>query len=106
MKITILNSSNILSSFGTFNYKPISLNEAKVLIADGFESAVDNQSDCEVLTKVLDVSVPMNKLQYLLTADDVALIFKLKVRPEEGKILSVKEIEEIGYEFGVIYKIR
>lgn len=36
--------------------------------------------------------------------NEIAIVFKLKGRPEEGKILTIQEIEEIGYEFGVLIR--
>ena len=104
MKATILNTS-ILTTFGSFNYSPINVNEAKEMIKNGFESAVGHQSTCDVLTSLLGVSVPMNRIQYSQNIGDVALVFKLKGRPEEGKILTAEEIEQIGYEFGSLEKL-
>ena len=46
----------------------------------------------------------MNRVMYKQDSGDQALIFKLNGRPEEGKILSVEEIKEIGYEFGLLTK--
>jgi len=104
MKVTILNTS-ILTTFGTFNYAPITVNEAKKMIENGFESAVGHQSTCDVLTSLLGVKVPMNRIQYSQNVGDIALVFKLKGRPEEGKVLTAEEIEQIGYEFGSLEKL-
>jgi len=100
-KLTILNTS-ILTVYGKFYYKQISLQEAKELVKNGFQSAVGHQSTCDVLTNLLEVKVPMNRIQFKQSTEDLAIVFKLKGRPEEGKILTAKEIEEIGYEFGTI----
>ena len=35
---------------------------------------------------------------------DKAIIFKTKGRTEEGKVLSMEEIELMGYEFGIIIR--
>lgn len=104
MKVTVLNTS-ILTTFGQFNYSPISVDEAKEMLKNGFESAVGHQSTCDVLNSLLDVEIPMNRIQYSQNINDVALVFKLKGRPEEGKILTVNEIEAIGYEFGKLIRL-
>ena len=101
--ITILNTS-ILTTYGSYFYEPITLTQAKKLIEQGFESAVGHQSTCDILTSLLEVNVPMNRVMYKQDSGDQALIFKLNGRPEEGKILSVEEIKEIGYEFGLLTK--
>ncbi len=99
MKTTILNTS-ILTSYGSYNYEPLTLEQARELVQAGFNSAVGHQSTCDVLETLLGVEVPMNRVQYSQGVGDVALVFKLNGRPEEGKILSAQEIEQIGYAFG------
>lgn len=99
MKPTILNTS-ILTNYGSYNYEPLTLEQARELVQEGFDSAVGHQSTCDVLSTLLGVKVPMNRVQYAQNVVDVALVFKLNGRPEEGKILSAQEIEQIGYAFG------
>jgi hypothetical protein len=101
---TILNSS-ILTNFGSYNYEPLTLEESKTLISNGFESAVGHSSTCEILSSLLDTEVKLNRIQYSQKVGEIALIFKLKGRPEEGKILTVSEIETIGYEFGKLTRL-
>lgn len=101
--VTILNTS-ILTNYGTYDYKYLSLSESKELISRGFQSAVGHQSTCDVLTEILDEKVALNRIQYSQKVGDIALVFKLKGRPEEGKILSKEEIEAIGYEFGKLQR--
>ena len=50
------------------------------------------------------VSLGDNIKEWKQDSGNQALIFKLNGRPEEGKILSVEEIKEIGYEFGLLTK--
>jgi hypothetical protein len=44
-------------------------------------------------------------MEFQQTLDDAALVFKLKARPPEGKVLSLEELEEMGYEFGLLSKL-
>jgi len=101
---TILNTS-ILTNFGSFNYEPLTLEESKALISKGFESAVGHQSTCDILTQLLETEVKMNRVQYSQKTNDIALVFKLKGRAEEGKVLTVLEIQEMGYEFGKLTRL-
>ena len=101
--ITILNTS-ILTNYGRYDYCPLTLEQAKALIADGFVSAIGHKSTAELLTTLLGVSVSMNRVEYRQEPGQSALVFKLKGRPEEGKILTIEEIESIGYEFGLLTK--
>lgn len=102
--VTILNTS-ILTNFGSYKYEPLTLTESKELISNGFESAVGHQSTCDVLSKLLGVEVKMNRIQYSQNIGDVALVFKLKGRPEEGKILTIHEIDSVGFEFGKLTRL-
>jgi hypothetical protein len=106
MKVTILNTS-VLANYGSYEYSPISLNDAKNLVtANAFQSAIGHQSTAEVLTELLEVKVVANRLEFFQTVDDIALIFKLRSRPPEGKILTSEEIEEIGYDFGILRRLK
>jgi hypothetical protein len=104
MKLAILNTS-ILTTYGQYDYSQISLEEARQLIAakgENIISAVGHQSTAEILTELLGVAVPMNRIQFAQEAGQQALVFKLKSRVPEGVILSRANIEQIGYEFGIL----
>jgi hypothetical protein len=77
----------------------ISIQEAKQLLANGFISAIGHQSTADIMSKVLGITVPYNRIQVFLQPGDEALCFILKARPPEGRVLSKEEIERIGYYF-------
>ena len=104
IKIAILNTS-ILTTYGVFVYQPITLEEAKKLIAAGYQSYVGHQSTCDILTELLEVPVEMNRTQYEQKASEKAIVFKLNSRPPEGKILTKEELIEIGFSFGLVTKL-
>jgi hypothetical protein len=99
--ITILNTS-IITAHGSYDYKSCSLEQAKELIAHGYQSAIGHESTAAVISTLLGVEVGMNRIQYQQQPGDTALIFKLKGRAPEGAILTVEEIDEIGYEWGIL----
>jgi hypothetical protein len=104
----ILLNTSILTSFGTYVYKPITLEEAQELVKEfqrkgkTIQSAIGHQATAELLSSLLEVAVAANRVEYRQTTKDAALIFKLKGRPPEGKVLSREELEEIGYGFGLL----
>lgn len=106
-KLTLLNTS-ILTSFGTYSYAPLTLEEARALVSEfqlagkTIQSAIGHQSTAELLAMLLGFPVAVHRMEFKHTVDDIALIFKLKGRPPEGKVLSREELEEMGYEFGVL----
>ena len=103
--ITLLTTS-ILTDYGTYSYKLTTLDEVKSLIKyEPFQSAIGHQATAEILTDLLEVPVAMNRIQYVQTETDIAIVFKLKNRIPEGAILTRPQIEEIGYEFGILIKL-
>lgn len=105
MKLGVLNTS-ILTSVGTYTLKDINLEEAKVLAeTNELDSAVGHASTAEIMTTLLGVEIPVNRQMFVQAAGQKALVFKLNGRPEEGKILSVEDIEQIGYKFQLLARI-
>ncbi|MGA9995423.1 MAG: DUF1874 domain-containing protein [Pyrinomonadaceae bacterium] len=109
-KLTLLNTS-ILTSFGTYVYTPLTLEEARDLVGEfrwegkPIQSAIGHQATAELLSSLLGISVAANRIKHRQTVEDAALIFKLKGRPPQGKILSREELEEQGYEFGLLQRV-
>lgn len=105
MKLAILNTS-ILTTTGTYTLEDVTLDRAKELVSTNeLDSAVGHQSTAEIMTTLLGVEIPMNRQMFAQQPGQQALVFKLNGRPEEGKILSVEEIERIGYKFQLLSRI-
>ena len=104
MKLGILNTS-ILTTVGIYELKDITLEQAQDLVHNNdILSAVGHQSTADILTTLLGTTVPMNRIQFAQEVGQKALVFKLNGRPEEGKILTQQEIEEIGYKFQLLIR--
>lgn len=104
--LAILNTS-ILTTAGTYALEDIPLDQAKDLVStNDLDSAVGHQSTAEIMTTLLDVEIPMNRQLFTQHPGQQALVFKLNGRPEEGKILSVEEIERIGYKFQLLTRLQ
>lgn len=105
MKLAILNTS-ILTTTGTYTLEDVTIDRAKELVSiNELDSAVGHQSAAEIMTTLLGVEIPMNRQMFAQQPGQQALVFKLNGRPEEGKILSVEEIERIGYKFQLLSRI-
>jgi hypothetical protein len=109
-RLALLNTS-ILTAFGTYRYESLSLDQARALIRDHsanekpIQSAIGHQPTAELLGALLGFPIPKNRIEFHQAIDDIGLVFKLKRRPPEGKVLDREEIEEIGYEFGLLTRI-
>lgn len=98
-KVALLNTS-IATSDGDYTLETIDLEEAQALVAGGdFISAVGHESTAKVMTTLLGVEVPVNRIQFAQEVGQVALVFKLDGRAPEGTILTAEEIKDIGYSF-------
>jgi len=106
-RLVILNTS-ILTAYGKYDYRPISLESVKLLLseatADGKEilSAVGHEATANVFSELTGYKIEMNRIQYAQKYRDVCIVLKLKGRPQEGKVLTVEEMEKMGYEFGML----
>jgi hypothetical protein len=102
--LTILNTS-ILTAYGQFEYIPLTLEKAKELVQSlSFQSAIGHESTAQIISTLLNVSCPVNRINYMQQIGDLALVFKLNGRPAEGKILTQEEIEKMGYSWGLIVR--
>jgi len=80
--------------------RKIGVEEAKRLLEGReFISAVGHESTAEVISKVLGMKIPVNRIRITLNEGDEAVVFQLHGRPPEGKILSAEEIEQVGFSF-------
>jgi hypothetical protein len=109
--LLVLLNTSILTIFGTYAYKLLTIEEARALVSefrqDGkvIQSAIGHQATAELLSGLLDYPVAVNRMEFKQEVEAAALVFKLKGRPPEGKILSREELEEMGYEFGLLTRI-
>lgn len=107
LPLALLNTS-ILTTAGNYTLEDIDTDAARKIIADadGFiDSAIGHQSTAEIMTTLLDTEVAVNRQMFTQQVGQKALVFKLNGRPQEGKILTIDEINEIGYKFQLLARI-
>ena len=108
MKLALLNTS-IITSTGHYQLSDITLETARQMVSDNrynLDSAIGHESTAEIMTKLLGIEIPFNRQQFAQQNGQSALVFKLNGRPPEGKILTIDEIEAIGYSFQLLEKLR
>lgn len=99
--VAILNTS-ILASYGSYTYEPLTVAEAKAILAGGFISAVGHQATAEVLSEDLGITIPMNRITFTQQPEQRAIVLKLCSRPAEGVILTKEEVRKIGYNLALL----
>ena len=86
-------------------FEEISLEEAKKMIENGFESAIGHQGTAQVLSQLLSVNVPVARKEVKLSKGQIAIIFQLNIRLQEGQILSAEEVQQL-YQQGKVKFIK
>lgn len=100
--VTVLNTS-IATEPGSYNLYPASLQYARGLASSGvLQSAIGHESTARIVSALLDYPLPMNREAYRQPVGAKALVFKLRGRPPEGRILSIDEIDAIGYDWFIL----
>ncbi|MCY0882327.1 MAG: DUF1874 domain-containing protein [Acidianus infernus] len=89
-----------------FKEERITIEEAKELVRhNNFISAVGHESTAKLLSQLLGVEIPTSRQQIFLEPSDKALAFVLKSRPPEGKVLTLEELNQIGFELILIERV-
>ena len=102
--VYILNTP-VLPNYGEYRFSKISTEEAKALLGGGYISAVGHKATAEILSSVLGVEIPENRIAISLEKGDIAIVIKLGVRLPEGKILSAEELRELKFELGKLERL-
>jgi hypothetical protein len=101
--LAILNTS-ILTDYGAYTYRWIALEDARAFVgaATNVQSFVGHESTAVILSELLGAPIAVHRGQYQQSVGASAIVFKLRGRAPEGKILSRVEVEAIGYDFGLL----
>jgi len=84
----------------TLKVTEVSTETVKSLLqAKSWTSAVGHQGTSDILTNLLNIEVPMNRIALKLQKGDMLIVFQLLVRLEEGKVLTKEEIEQLPFKF-------
>lgn len=108
MKLGLLNTS-IMTAPGAYELHDVSLEYAKLIVTiyeGNLDSAIGHASTAEIMSTLLGVEIPVNRQMFEQQPGQSAIVFKLNGRPEEGKILTVEEIEKIGYKFQFLKRMK
>ncbi|MFN0162416.1 MAG: YddF family protein [Burkholderiales bacterium] len=99
----VLFNSPVLTSFGTFSFVPITIDEARQLIAGStWTSAIGHDSTANIVGRLLGIDCPFNRVRHQQQIGESAIVFRLAARAPEGQILDLNAIERIGYSFGLL----
>ena len=97
LRVVLLNGP-VCTSTGLYRVSELHVDEARRLVRlYGSVSAVGHEATAAVLSRILGIAVPMNRVEYEQQAGQLAIALKLRQRALEGQILSVEEMLQIGF---------
>ncbi len=100
-------NSPILTHYGHWQFAgPLAIMNAQLILADGFVSAVGHSASADMMSKLLGIVIPVNRLHISMEPGDRALILRLMQRLPEGKVLTSEEIKATPFELGLLTRIR
>jgi hypothetical protein len=71
---------------------PITVGEVKALLEQGFVSAVGHESTAKIISLLVGVEVPTNRIAIRLSGQDRLIVFQIGIRLAEGQVLSQEEV--------------
>lgn len=66
-----------------------------IILKEGYISCIGHQSTAILLSNILNQEIPMNRIQIKLNSGDKLIVFQVLVRLEEGKILTLEEMNDL-----------
>jgi hypothetical protein len=77
----------------------IDLETARKIVREmPFTSAVGHEATAKVLTELLGVEIPYNRITVKMKEGDAGLHFVLRTRLPEGKVLNEEELRQLDFE--------
>jgi hypothetical protein len=95
-------SVNMLKHDALLFFGQADLEMAKASVKDGFYSIIGHQSTADLLSAKLNVEVKLNRENYKKEKDDIVIVCLPSKRLEEGKVLSLEELNQIDIKFWII----
>jgi hypothetical protein len=106
MTIYVLNTLVIPIDFERFpkvtvKIRKASIEEVRQLLSRGFVSAIGHQATATLLSQLLGIEVPFNRVTVKAEPGDILIHFVLRERIPEGKILTLEELQRLPFDFAI-----
>lgn len=100
-------NGTVATTNGLYSIKDIDLDTAKKYVNQyGFISAIGHEATAEIMTELLEKDIKMNRIQFHQEIGQIAIVFKLNVRPPEGDVLNKDDLEKVGYRLKIMERLK
>jgi len=104
-RLYVLNAP-VLTDYGDWRFEgPISVGQARELLSGGFVSAVGHPGAAALLSEVLGIEVPVNRIRVEMQPGDRALVLRLKERLPEGTLLTAEQMRAFPFELALLTRL-
>ena len=103
MTLYVLNTLIVPVDFSKYSkvsvvFRRLTVEEAKEMLASQqFVSAVGHEGTAKVLSSLLNVDIPVNRVSIFMSPGDQALHFFLRQRLPEGRVLTEEELKQLDF---------
>jgi hypothetical protein len=106
MSLYVINTP-VLTEYGLWEFSgPLTMNQARSILERGFVSAIGHEASATVLSQILNITIPVNRIHIKMKAGDEALILRLLQRLPEGKVLDENELKMLDFELGLLKRLK
>ena len=99
----------ILTEYGMYDFRKISLSEVKEMLSRGssfaYVSAIGHEGTAALMSHLTGIQIPVNRVAVKMQLGDLAIVFRVLERLPEGKVLTQEELEKVPYEFGILERV-
>jgi hypothetical protein len=85
----------------TVKIRKATVEEVRQLLSHGFISAIGHQATADLLTTLIGIEIPYNRVTIKAKPGDKLVHFVLRERIPEGKILTLEELQRLPFDFAV-----
>jgi len=103
-KVYVLNSP-VLTNWGTYKFMPIDVENAKQRLKAGYVSAIGHEGTAKLLSTILGMEVPVNRIQIQIQPGDDAIVFQVLQRLPEGAVLTEEQLKKVPYRLGLLERV-
>lgn len=106
LPVAIFNGT-VATTNGLYSIEDTDVDTARKYVNEnGFISAIGHEATANIMSELLEVHIPMNRIQFHQEVGQLAIVFKLNERPPEGEILNRDEVERVGYSLKIMERLK